>query len=185
MFDYALEEFGRLDILMNNAGIQGAEVPVDEMSTELWDKTMKVNLYGHFFCARRFILIRKNEGGGGKLINVTSTHEEIPIAGAADYCCTKGAVKNFTRCLALELAEHNISVNNLAPGMILTPFNEEAMQNAKPRENKTSRIPMKRAGKSEEVAKVAVFLASEDSDYVNGSSYTIDGGLMQKLGQGA
>lgn len=185
MFDQALEEFGSLDILVNNAGIDAAGIPVEEMSTERWDKTMKTDLYGYFFCARRFIQIRKEEGGGGKLINVTSVHEELPGAGSADYCAAKGAVRNLTRCLSLEVAEDGINVNNLAPGMILTPFNEEAIENEETREEKTDSIPMKRAGEPEEVARVAVFLASEDSDYVNGSTYVIDGGLMRNLGQGA
>lgn len=185
MFDRALEEFDTLDILMNNAGIDASEVPVADMSTEQWDKTMKIDLYGYFFCARRFIQIRKKADGGGKLINVTSVHEEIPIAGGADYCCAKGAIRNLTRCLALEVAEEGINVNNLAPGMVLTPFNKEAIEDPETREEQTGNIPMKRAGKPEEVARLAVFLASEDSDYVNGSSYVIDGALMQNVGQGA
>lgn len=185
MFDQALGEFGTLDILVNNAGINAAGIHVAEMSTERWDKTMKTDLYGYFFCARRFIQIRKEDGGGGKLINVTSVHEELPGTGSADYCAAKGAVRNLTRCLALEVAEEGINVNNLAPGMILTPFNEEAIEDEETRDEKTDSIPMKRAGEPEEVAKVAVFLASEDSDYVNGSTYVIDGGLMQNVGQGA
>lgn len=185
MFDQVMDEFGTVDILMNNAGINASDVQVADMSTEQWDQTMKIDLYGYFFCARRFIRIRKEEGGGGKLINVTSVHEELPSAGGADYCAAKGAIRNLTRCLALEVAEDNINVNNLAPGMILTPFNREAIEDPETREEQTGNIPMKRAGKPEEVARVAVFLASDESDYVSGSSYVIDGGLMQNVGQGA
>lgn len=185
MFDQAIEKFGTPDIMVNNAGIDAAGIPIDEMSTERWNKTMKTDLYGYFFCARRFIQIRKEEGGGGKLINVTSVHEELPGIGSADYCAAKGAVRNLTRCLALEVAEDRINVNNLAPGMILTPFNKEAIEDEETREEKTDSIPMKRAGKPGEVARVAVFLASEDSDYVHGSTYVIDGGLMRNVGQGA
>lgn len=185
MFDRALEAFDTLDILVNNAATESAENPVSEMSTDGWDRTMKVNLYGYFFCARRFINIRKENGGGGKLINVTSVHEEIPQKSSADYCSAKGAVRNLTRCLALEVAEDNINVNNLAPGMVLTPFNQQAIEDSEVREKRAGRIPMKRAAQPEEVARVAVFLASEDSDYVHGSTCFIDGGLMQNMGQGA
>lgn len=185
MFDQALQEFERLDILVNNAGIDASDVNVADMTTEQWDKTLKIDLYGYFFCARRFIQIRKKAGGGGKLINVTSVHEEIPSAGGADYCCAKGAIRNLTRCLSLEVAEEGINVNNLAPGMVLTPFNQEAIEDSEKRKEQTDNIPMKRAGKPKEVARLAVFLASEESDYVNGSSYVVDGGLMQNMGQGA
>lgn len=185
MFDKTLEEFGTLDILMNNAAINGQGIKVEDLSTEKWDKAIKTNVYGYFFCVRRFINIRKEKGGGGKIINVSSVHEEIPAPGTADYCSSKGAIKMLTRTLALELAEHKINVNNIAPGMILTPMNQEATDDKEVREEKTQNIPMKRAGKPEEIGKLAVFLASSDSDYVTGSTYVMDGGLMQNQGQGA
>lgn len=185
MFDKAIKEFGTVDILMNNAAVNGQGERVADMSTEIWETAMKTNVYGYFFCARRFINIRKEAGGKGKIINVTSVHEEIPSIGTAEYCSSKGAVRNFTRTLALELAEDGINVNNLAPGMILTPMNQEAKDDKEEREEKTQNIPMKRAGEPKEVARLAVFLASSDSDYVTGSTYVIDGGLMQNVGQGA
>lgn len=185
MFDRALAEFETLDILVNNAGVNAAGTRVADMSSEQWDNTLKTDLYGYFFCARRFIRHRKKEGGGGKIVNVTSVHEELAGEGSADYCAAKGGVRNLTRCLALEVSEDNINVNNLAPGMILTPFNQGAIEDEETREEQTNSIPMKRAGKPEEVAKVALFLASGDADYVNGSTYVIDGGLMQNVGQGA
>lgn len=185
MFDKTLEKFGTLDILMNNAAINGQGIKVEDLSTEKWDKAIKTNVYGYFFCVRRFINIRKDKGGGGKIINVSSVHEEIPASGTADYCASKGAIKMLTRTLALELAEHGINVNNIAPGMILTPMNQEATDDKEVREEKTQNIPMKRAGKPEEIGRLAVFLASSDSDYVTGSTYVMDGGLMQNQGQGA
>ena len=185
MFDRALQEFGKVNILMNNAAIDGQGFKVAEMPTENWDKAIKINLYGTFFCTRRFIKDLRKQKEKGKIINVSSVHEEIPAPGTAEYCASKGAVRNFTRVLALELAEEGINVNNIAPGMILTPMNQEAIEDKKTREEQVQHIPMKRAGKPEEIGKLAVFLASSDSDYVTGSTYVMDGGLMQNLGQGA
>jgi glucose 1-dehydrogenase len=138
-------------------------------------------------CSGHFIRHRRSAGadGGGRIINVTSVHEEIPRAGAADYDCSKGALRNLTRTLALELAEEGITVNNIAPGMVLTPFNQEAVDDPEVREQQTASIPMKRAAEPSEIAGLAVFLASRDADYVTGSSYVMDGGLMQFQGQGA
>lgn len=185
MFNRILKEFGKLDILMNNAAIDGQGIQVADMSTETFDKAIKTNLYGTFFCTRRFIQELRKEKNKGKIINVSSVHEEIPAPGTAEYCASKGGVRNFTRVLALELAEEGINVNNIAPGMILTPMNQEAIDDKETREEQVQHIPMKRAGKPEEIAKMAVFLASSDSDYVTGSTFVVDGGLMQNMGQGA
>jgi glucose 1-dehydrogenase len=185
MFDKGLDEFGTIDILMNNAGIDAAGIHVADMPTERWHKAIRTNLDGYFYCCRRFINIRKSNGGGGKIINVTSVHEEQPRAGAADYDCTKGAIRNLTRTLALELSEYGTTVNNIAPGMVLTPFNQAAVDDPETREKQTQSIPMKRAAEPKEIGKLAVFLASDDAAYVTGSSYVMDGGLMQNTGQGA
>ena len=185
LFDQAISEMGNIDILVNNAAVSGSGQLVADMETEEFDRTMRTNVYGPFFCSRRFIRHRRQNGGKGKIINVTSVHEEIVSAGTADYCASKGALRNFTRTLALELAEEGINVNNIAPGMILTPMNQKAMDDKKIRDEASQHIPMKRPGKPEEIAHLAVFLASSDSDYVTGSSYFMDGGLSQFMGQGA
>lgn len=185
MFDSALKKFGKLNILMNNAAIDGQGINVADMPTENFDRAIKINLYGTFFCTRRFIREVRKQKVKAKIINVSSVHEEIPAPGTAEYCASKGAVRNFTRVLALELAEEGINVNNIAPGMILTPMNQEAIDDNETRKEQVGHIPMKRAGKPEEIAKLAVFLASSDSDYVTGSTYVMDGGLMQNVGQGA
>ena len=185
MFDQAVETFGSIDILMNNAGVDASGTPVAELSTDVWDRAIRTNVYGPFFCCRRFAQLRLAAGGGGKIINVSSVHADNPNPGGSDYDCSKGAVRMLTRTLALELAPHNINVNSLAPGMVLTPFNQPAIDDPKLLEEQLQSIPMKRAAQPAEIARLAVFLASSDADYVTGASYVMDGGLMINLGQGA
>jgi len=138
---------------------------VAELATEVFDTAIRTNLYGGSFCCRRFIQERKKQGGDGKIINVTSVHEDVPNAGGADYDCSKGAVRNLTRTLALELAPLGINVNNLAPGMVLTPFNQPAIDDLKLLDEQVQSIPFKRAAQPAEIARLALFLASADSDY--------------------
>lgn len=185
VFDQAVQRFGTVHILMNNAGVDASGMQIVEMPTAIFDRAIKTNLYGYFFCCRRFIALRKAAGGGGKIINVSSVHQEIPRAGAGDYDCSKGAVNSLTRTLSLELAPLKINVNNIAPGMVLTPFNQDAIDDPILLEKQVQSIPWKRAAKPEEIARLALFLASDAADYVTGSTYYIDGGLMQNLGQGA
>lgn len=185
MFDRAIETFGTLDILMNNAGVDASGKKVAELPTEVWDKAIRTNLYAYFFCCRRFAQLRTSEGGGGKIVNVTSVHEDVPNAGGADYDCSKGAIRMLTRTLALELAPLKVNVNGLAPGMVLTPFNQAAIDDPKLLDEQVQSIPWKRAAQPSEIARLAVFLASSDADYVTGATYVMDGGLMRNLGQGA
>jgi glucose 1-dehydrogenase len=185
MFDAAIAEFGRVDILVNNAGVDASGTPVAELSTQVWDRAIRTNVYGPFFCCRRFIQLRLAADGGGKIINVSSVHADNPNAGGSDYDCSKGAVRMLTRTLALELAPHKINVNSLAPGMVLTPFNQAAIDDPDVLDEQVQSIPWKRAAQPAEIAKLALFLASPDADYVTGASYVMDGGLMINLGQGA
>lgn len=185
VFDDTMAEFGRIDILMNNASVDSTGKQIAELSLDEWDDAVRTNLTGPMLCCRRFINERRNAGGRGKIINVTSVHDEIPRAGAAEYCATKGGLQNLTRSLALELAPDQINVNNIGPGMVLTPMNQEALDDRETREQQTESIPFKRAARPEEIANLAVFLASDDADYVSGSTYYIDGALMQNQGQGA
>ncbi len=185
MFDKAVKAFGTIDILMNNAGVDASGKNVADLDSETWDNAMKTNIYGYFFCCRRFINIRKKAGGGGKIIQITSVHAEQPRAGASDYDCSKGAERNLTTTLALELAPSKINVNSIAPGMVLTPFNQDAIDDPKVLKAAEKTIPWRRAAQPEEIAKVAVFLATDESDYMTGSTVTMDGGLMQNAGQGA
>jgi glucose 1-dehydrogenase len=185
LFDASLAEFGTVDVLMNNAGVDASGKKVAELSTEVWDRAIRTNLYGYFFCCRRFAQIRTAAGGGGKLINISSVHEDIPNAGGSDYDCSKGAIRMLTRTLALELAPLKVNVNSLAPGMVLTPFNQPAIDDPALLEEQVQSIPWKRAAEPREIAQLAVFLASSDADYVTGATYVMDGGLMRNLGQGA
>ena len=184
-FDQAIAAFGTVDILMNNAGVDASGDDVADLSTDTFDTAIRTNVYGTFFCCRRFIQERKQRGGGGKIINVTSVHQDIPNAGGADYDCSKGAVRMLTRTLALELAPLGINVNNLAPGMVLTPFNQPAIDDPALLEEQVQSIPFKRAAEPAEIARLALFLASSDADYCTGSTFTMDGGLACNLGQGA
>ncbi|GAB3046971.1 SDR family NAD(P)-dependent oxidoreductase [Spirosoma pulveris] len=182
LFAKAIDHFGKVDILVNSAGVVGAKKPVTELTAAEFDLTIKSDLYGSFYICRSFAQHRKSQGGKGKIINITSVHEEIAAKGMADYNAAKGALRNFTRTLALELAELQINVNNLAPGMIVTPMNSDILENMEERAKKGPMTPWKRAGYPEEIGKLALFLASPDSDYVTGASYVMDGGLMQQMG---
>jgi glucose 1-dehydrogenase len=185
MFQAAFDKFGRIDVLMNNASVDASGVYVADIKIEDFERTMRSNLIGPLICCKHFIKHRKTLGGGGKIINTTSVHEENPRAGAADYDCSKGALRNLTRTLVLEVSEMGMTVNNIAPGMVLTPFNQEAIDDPAFLEKQVQSIPMKRAAKPDEIGRLAVFLGSSDADYVTGATYVMDGGLMQMVGQGA
>ena len=185
VFKAAEDAFGRPTILVNSAGVDASGVPIGEMKVDQFRDVLETNLVAPFLFCGAFIRAAKKAKGRGKIINVTSVHEDIPRAGASDYCASKGGLRNLTRCLALEVAEQGINVNNLAPGMVLTPMNQEAIDDRKKREEQTASIPMKRAAEPEEVAELALYLASSASDYATGATFTLDGGLGQYLGQGA
>jgi glucose 1-dehydrogenase len=185
LFDEVEQQLGVSGILVNNASVNFSGTPVAEMPLEEWDNVLKTDLYGPFFCCRQFIQRRSGKAGHGCIINITSVHQEIPRAGAAAYDAAKGGVRNLTTTLALELGEHNINVNNIAPGMVLTPMNQQAMDDPGVLQRQVQSIPMKRAGQPEEIASAAVFLASSDARYIHGATLVIDGALMLYQGQGA
>ena len=182
--DRAEKRFGKVDILINNAAVNGSNVPLAEMEANQFDTVMRTNVYSIFF-AVRWLAQRAGTSRGARIINISSVHEDIATAGNADYNASKGAVRMFMRTMALELAPFGITVNNIGPGMILTPMNQQAMDSKSVRENKSEHIPAGRPGEPMEIARLAVFLASSDGDYVTGSTYFMDGGLMVNMGQGA
>lgn len=185
VFQETKNKLGIPTILVNNAGADSTGKNVKDMSIEEWDDRIRTNLYGPFYFCKYFLKELENSNEKASIINITSVHQEIPRAGASDYCAAKGALRNLTYCLALEVAEKNITVNNIAPGMVLTPFNQEAVDDPKVREQQVQSIPVKRAAKPEEIANAVVFLASDESSYIHGTTLFIDGGLMQYQGQGA
>lgn len=184
-FEQVRATLGVPTILVNNAGINANGVHVKDLSDEDWDRTIRTNLYGPFYCCRQFIRMIDGTGRHGGIINITSVHQEIPMPGGSAYDASKGGLRNLTTTLALELSEKNINVNNIAPGMILTPMNQKAMDDPSVRERQVQSIPMKRAGKPEEIAEVAVFLASEQARYIQGATIVVDGALVLFQGQGA
>jgi glucose 1-dehydrogenase len=173
-------ELGRNDIAVNNAGIE-IKRGFLETTDEEWNRVLGVNLYGSFAVSQAAAREMVKQGGGGRLIYVSSVHEDIPFPGYTSYCASKGAIRMMMRNLCIELAPHAITVNNIAPGAIATPINQAVLDNPVAFRNALTEIPLGRFGKPEEVASVAVFLASDEAAYVTGSTYYVDGGLTQQV----
>jgi glucose 1-dehydrogenase len=173
--------FGKLDIFVNNAGIEKKIAFVD-YPLEEWQKIVAVNLTGPFLCsqaaARQMIL----QGAGGRIINISSVHEDLPMPTNAPYCTTKGGLRMLMRTIAVELAPHRITVNNIGPGAIYTPIDKDVEIDAKLNDRILAEIPLGRWGKPEEVAQLAVYLASDDAAYITGSTHFIDGGMLRNAG---
>lgn len=175
MFAKTLDAFGSLDILINNSGIQ-APVPSEQLEAAEFDRILGVNLRGAFICSReaiRHFLTR----GGGVIVNNSSVHEIIPKPKYVPYSVSKGGMENMTKSLALEYADRNIRVNSVGPGAIVTPINNAWIDNPKARAEVESHIPMGRAGTSEEIAGVFLFLASDEASYITGQTLFACGGL--------
>jgi glucose 1-dehydrogenase len=183
MFDNMLSEFGTIDILINNAGLQ-RDAPFDEMTLAEWNLVIAVNLTGQFLCAREAVREFKRRGvvkevscSAGKIICVSSVHEIIPWAGHVNYAASKGGVMLMMKSIAQELAPYRIRVNSIAPGAVRTPINRDAWETPEAYKKLMELIPYKRIGEPEDIARAAVWLASDHADYVNGTSLFIDGGM--------
>jgi glucose 1-dehydrogenase len=178
LVDEAWTQLGKCDILVNNAGI--------EKGADFWDVTeadydavLNVNLKGAFFLSQFFVRRLLAAKMPGRIINISSVHEDMVFPHFASYAASKGGMRMLMRNLAVELGPHNITVNNIAPGAIVTPINKSLLNNKEQLDALLNNIPLGRMGTSDEVAGVAAFLASEDAAYVTGSTYVIDGGLMR------
>jgi glucose 1-dehydrogenase len=173
--------FGKLDIFVNNAGIEKKCVFVD-YPLEEWQKIMAVNLTGPFLCSQAAARQMIQQGGGGRIINISSIHEDLPMVQNAAYSTSKGGLRMLMRTIAVELAPHQITVNNIGPGAIYTPIDKDVETDAKLNDQILAEIPLGRWGKPEEVAQLAVYLASDDAAYVTGSTHFIDGGMLRNAG---
>ena len=183
MFKKMFGEFGTIDILVNNAGLQ-RDAAFDEMTLEDWNTVLSVNLTGQFLCAREAVREFKRRGvvkgiscAAGKLICMSSVHEVIPWAGHANYAASKGGVMLMMKSMAQELAPHRIRANSIGPGAIRTPINTDAWATPEALEALMTLVPYKRIGEPEDIARAAVWLASDYSDYVNGTTLFVDGGM--------
>ena len=173
----AIGALGGLDILVNNAGIEKNAAFAD-VTEQDYRAVIDVNMTGPFFSTQAFARHRGPAGPGGRVINISSVHEELPFPNFTAYCMSKGALKMMMRNLAIELAPLGITVNNIAPGAIETPINRKLLSDPKLLNPLLENIPLHRIGKPEEVAGAAAFLASADAAYVTGATLVVDGGLL-------
>ena len=180
MFAEVVGKFGRIDIAVNNAGIE-IKKPFLEVTDDEWNRVINVNLFGSFLVHQTAARQMVKQGQGGKLINISSVHEDIPFPEFTAYCASKGGMRMMMQNLAMELAPYKINVNNIAPGAIATPINQKVLDDPVASKNAIGEIPWGRFGRPEEVASVAVFLAGDESEYVTGSTYYVDGGLTQQV----
>jgi glucose 1-dehydrogenase len=183
MFGRVREVFGALDILVNNAGLQ-KDAPFDELSLEAWDLVMNVNLKGQFLCAREAVRMFKRQGlrpnvscAAGKILCVSSVHDIIPWAGHVNYAASKGGVMMMMKSVAQEVAQYRIRVNSIAPGAVRTPINMAAWETREAYNELLRLIPYKRIGEPADIGRAAVWLASDESDYINGATIYVDGGM--------
>jgi glucose 1-dehydrogenase len=187
LIDKAVQNFGRLDVLVNNAGIGGEPKKIHQLTSNDWDEVVDINLKGAFLCTREAVKHMDNSYNNDKqdfssivdysIINISSVHESIPQPEAVPYAASKGGMEMLTKTVALELADKGIRVNGIAPGAIATDMNKEMLEDKEQKKKKEDKIPMHRIGKPEEIAKVALFLASNDASYITGTTIYADGGL--------
>jgi glucose 1-dehydrogenase len=184
MFSEAIKRFGTVDILINNAGLQ-KDARFHEMTLEEWNHVISINLTGQFLCAREAIkeflkrgVVAERSKSAGKIICISSVHEVIPWAGHANYAASKGGVMMLMKTIAQEYAPMKIRVNSIGPGAIKTPINHAAWQTPEAYQSLLKLIPSKRIGEAEDVGAAAVWLASDASEYVNGITLFVDGGML-------
>ncbi len=181
LVDQTVSHFGRLDIFVNNAGIEKKFAFVD-YPLEEWNKIIAVNLTGTFLCSQAAARQMIKAGQGGRIINISSIHEDLPLLTNAPYCATKGGIRMLMRTIAVELAPHNITVNNIGPGAVYTPIDKDVEENKEMNSKILAGIPLGRWGRPEDIGELAVYLSSDAASYVTGSTYFIDGGMLRNAG---
>lgn len=172
-----IRQMGRIDVLVNNAGVEHNASFVD-VTEEDYDRVLDINLKGAFFLTQAFVRHLRNTQRGGRIVNISSVHEELPFPHFTSYCASKGGMKMMMRNLAIELAPLGITVNNVAPGAIGTAINTTLLNNLTQLNALLGNIPLKRMGKPEDVANAVLFLASTEADYITGTTVYVDGGLL-------
>jgi glucose 1-dehydrogenase len=178
LIDETYQQLGRADILVNNAGIE-IEAPFWDVTEKDYDAVLNVNLKGAFFLTQAFVRRLIAAKLPGRVINISSVHEDMVFPHFSTYCVSKGGIRMLMRDLAVELGPLGITVNNIAPGAIATPINTKMMANKSQLDALLANIPLGRMGTPEEVAGVALFLASDDGAYCTGSTFIVDGGLIR------
>ena len=181
LIQQTVEHFNRLDILVNNAGME-IHSPLLDVTEEMYDRVLSVDLKGPFFCMQAAAREMVKQKIAGRIINISSVHEDLPMPFNVPYCLAKGGVRMLARTASLELAPYNITINNIAPGAVNTPIDADVLADADKLKALLAEIPLHRMGQPDEIADLALFLASEAASYVTGSTYTIDGGLSINSG---
>jgi len=183
MFQRMIRDFGTIDILVNNAGLQ-RDAPVDQLTLEQWNTVLDVNLTGQFLCAREAVrefkrrgVVREVSVAAGKIVCISSVHEVIPWAGHVNYAASKGGVMLMMKSIAQEVAPYRIRVNSVAPGAIRTPINRSAWDSPEALRDLLTLIPYNRVGEPDDVARVVTWLASDQADYITGTTVFVDGGM--------
>ena len=201
LIEEAIKRFGRINILVNNAGISGPSQRTNNITSRDWDYVIGVNLRGTFLCTREALKYMTTSSSNNSsisnnnindvnsnnksynydsnfsIINISSVHESIPMPYSAPYAASKGGMEMLTKNIALEVAEKGIRINGIAPGAINTSMNKDIMEDPQKKKQEEEKIPMRRIGEPEEIAKVAFFLASTDASYITGTTVYVDGGL--------
>ncbi|HVZ85218.1 MAG TPA: glucose 1-dehydrogenase [Terracidiphilus sp.] len=178
LVDTAWDTYGSADILVNNAGME-KKAAFWDVTEEDYDKVMAVNLRGPFFLSQAFVRRLRDARRPGRIVNISSVHEDMVFPGFASYCCSKGGLRMLMRDLSVELGPLGITVNNVAPGAIATPINKSLLENKQELNALLANIPLGRLGTPEDVASLVAFLASDEAAYISGSTFVIDGGLMR------
>lgn len=181
LVEASVNRYGKLDVMVNNAGIE-SQHPFVEMPLEDYEKTIAVNLTGTWLGCQLAAKQMIRQGRGGRIINISSVHEDITMPTNAAYCASKGGIRMLTRTIAVELAQHGITVNDVCPGAVDTPIDAPVKRDPEKMKALLSEIPMRRMGRPEEIAQLCVYLASEDAAYVTGASIFIDGGMSKQSG---